>query len=61
MKGDRFSLDSYREILARAKKTGYRFPKLSAFKSWIDKYPRFLMLRHDVDVSPLNALIMAEI
>jgi len=57
---DKFSLEDYRKILARAGKSGYEFPKLSEFKKWIDRYPKFLLLRHDVDISPLNALKMAE-
>ena len=61
IKSDKFSLRLYKEILLEAKKFGYQFPKLVEYKKWIDKYPKFLLLRHDIDISPLNALKMAEI
>ncbi|MBN1872273.1 MAG: hypothetical protein JW800_06850, partial [Candidatus Omnitrophica bacterium] len=61
MKSDTFSLNMYRDILEKAKKFGYRFPRLSDYRDWIDKYQRFLLVRHDVDISPLNAAKMAEI
>ena len=61
IKSDNFSLDLYKKILIKAKKLGYKFPTLSSFKKGLDAYPKFLLLRHDIDVSPLNALKMAEI
>ncbi len=61
MDTDRFSLDSYGEMLRKAKRSGYRFPKLPGFKDWMGKYRKFLLLRHDVDLSPLNALEMAKV
>lgn len=56
---DRFSLEDYKKILTKAKREGYVFPRLSESKKWIDKYDKVLLLRHDVDISPLNALMMA--
>lgn len=60
MERDRFSFEDYKKALLKAKRLGYKFPPLSEFKNWIEKYPKFLLLRHDVDMSPLNALKMAE-
>jgi hypothetical protein len=61
MKSDKFSLKEYKKMLLKAKRLGYKFPKLSGFKNWMDVYPKSLLLRHDIDTSPLNALKMAEV
>ncbi len=56
-----FTLRSYARILAAAKSAGYR---TTAVVDWLD-HPqsegRVLVLRHDVDRSPGNALAMAEL
>lgn len=59
--GDRFSLRLYGDILKKAKCKGYKFVKLADYKDWIDTCPKFIVLRHDIDTSPLNALEMAEL
>jgi len=61
IKSDRFSLKLYKKTLIKAKKLGYKFPFLSAYKKWINQYSSFILLRHDIDISPLNALQMAEL
>lgn len=58
---NRFSLGQYENILLKAKKLGYKFPNLSECPKRLDRYPKFLLLRHDIDSSPLNALKMAKL
>lgn len=60
-KSDKFSLRLYKNILKKAKREDYKFLKLSEYKKWIDVLPKFIILRHDIDISPLNALKMAEV
>jgi hypothetical protein len=52
-----FSYDSYKKLLERAKRNGYEF---RFFEPSVPK-GRAIWLRHDVDVSPTKALIMASI
>lgn len=61
IKSDSFSLEQYKNLLLKAKKLGYKFPNLSEYPKWLDRYPKFLLLRHDIDSSPLNALKMAKL
>ena len=58
---DRFSLFEYKRILAKAKSSGYAFFLIPDFKKRRARGGRHIFLRHDVDVSPLNALKMAEV
>jgi hypothetical protein len=58
---DHFSHEVYSETLERAKSLGYEFPTVSELKSGSHSRPRFLLLRHDIDVSPRYALRMAQL
>jgi hypothetical protein len=58
---DYFSHQLYAEILQRAKSLGYQFPTVSELKTGAHSLPKFLLLRHDIDVSPRYALRMAEL
>ncbi|MBF0312063.1 MAG: hypothetical protein HQK52_01535 [Oligoflexia bacterium] len=57
-----FSMERYGEILKKAKNFGYWLPLVSELG--LTRYPqekRFLLIRHDIDVSVSAALEMAEI
>jgi hypothetical protein len=58
---DHFSLELYSETLGKAKSLGYEFPTVSEFKTGERPGGHFLLLRHDIDVSPRYALRMAEL
>jgi len=61
IKSDYFSLELYKRTLLKAIQHGYVFPKISQLREVINFPPKFLALRHDIDVSPINALEMAKI
>ena len=56
-----FSLERYRDILRKAQDQGYAFPKLSELGYAPLPKGRFLLIRHDIDVSVDAALEMAEL
>jgi hypothetical protein len=58
---DRFSLELYAHTLETAKNLGYEFPTVSDLKHGAHSRGRFLLLRHDIDVSPRYALAMAQL
>lgn len=58
---DPLSLDLYEEILRKAIACGYDFPTVSELKDGVDFNRRFLLMRHDIDTSPRNALEMARL
>jgi hypothetical protein len=58
---DHFSHKLYSETIERAKGHGYEFPTLSELKAGSRSRPKFLLLRHDIDVSPGYALRMAQL
>src|SRR5271165_2369163 len=58
---DHFSHEVYSEILKRARQLGYEFPTVSELKAGAHSRSKFLLLRHDIDVSPRYALRMAEL
>ena len=58
---DLLSLDLYEEILGKAIGLGYYFPTVSELKGGVDLKSRFLLMRHDIDTSPRNALQMARL
>ena len=58
---DHFSPELYEETLCKAKELGYEFPTVSQLKDGISRFPRFLLLRHDIDSSPKYALQMAKL
>jgi len=58
---DHFSLELYAETLEKAKGLGYEFPTVSELKAGAHSRNRFLLLRHDIDVSPRYAHRMAEL
>jgi hypothetical protein len=58
---DAFSLEFYEWTLVKAQRLGYSFPTVSELARDFDRPGRVLMLRHDIDVSPLNALDMARL
>jgi len=61
VRSDEFSLELYEETLRRAKSLGYAFPTVSELKQGFANFPRFLLLRHDIDSSPRYALQMAQL
>lgn len=61
MRSDIFSLELYREALSKAQRLGYRFPTVTAFHTDRSAFPLALLLRHDIDTSPLDALAMAKL
>jgi hypothetical protein len=61
IESDSFSLELYEETLRKAIALGYAFPTVSQLKDGFAAYPRFLLLRHDIDSSPLYALQMAKL
>ena len=61
MQSDAFSLEPYEQTLLKARELGYSFPTVSQLGAGSASHPRFLLLRHDVDVSPRHALAMAEL
>lgn len=58
---DHFSLEIYAGILEKAKSLGYEFPTVSELRAGAHSRNRFLLLRHDIDVSPRYALAMAKL
>jgi hypothetical protein len=58
---DDFSLELYEETLRKAIQLEYAFPTVSQLKNGFADYPRFLLLRHDIDSSPRYALQMAKL
>lgn len=56
-----FSLDLYERTLHQAKELGYAFPLVSECAGGAPRQGRVLLLRHDIDVSPHNALQMARL
>jgi hypothetical protein len=58
---DHFSLELYEQTLRKAVELGYQFPTVSQLKDGFAKYPKFLLLRHDIDSSPRYALQMARL
>ena len=61
IQSDHFSLEIYEEIVNRAKELKYEFPTVSELKNGAQSHGRFLLLRHDIDVSPRYALRMARL
>ncbi len=61
LSSDTFSLELYAQILKTAKSLNYDFPKVSDLKDGALSHSRFLLLRHDIDVSPRYALAMAQL
>ncbi|MDQ7007949.1 MAG: hypothetical protein Q9Q40_12020 [Acidobacteriota bacterium] len=60
-RGREMSLDSYERLLTRARRMGYAFPMVSELRDRLPPRPRILLLRHDIDVSPVCALEMARL
>ncbi|HHN75067.1 MAG TPA: hypothetical protein ENK10_07575, partial [Acidobacteria bacterium] len=60
-RGQEMSLENYRMLLTKARRLGYVFPVVSELRGRLPAQPRVLLLRHDIDVSPLCALEMARI
>lgn len=58
---DEFSLPLYEEILRKAKELQYVFPTVSQMKDGFAGFPKFILLRHDIDSSPSYALQMARL
>jgi hypothetical protein len=58
---DGFSLAAYERTLLKAKRLGYAFPTVSELGRGFGHLERLVLLRHDIDVSPLNALEMARL
>jgi hypothetical protein len=58
---DVLSLDLYEEILRKALRLGYDFPTVSELGNGVDQTRCFLLMRHDIDTSPRNALEMARL
>jgi len=58
---DVFSLELYEATLRKAKQLGYAFPTVSQMKDGAGGLGRFLLVRHDLDVSPRHGLKMAEL
>ena len=55
-----FSFEHYKRTLEKSIELGYEFLCLKDHES-IDRHEKLIMMRHDVDYSPKNALKMAEI
>jgi len=59
---DRFSIDDYRGLLLRAQANGYRFASFEdALALSSDDPAKVVLLRHDIDLSPTRALVMARV
>jgi hypothetical protein len=58
---DEFSLALYAQTLRKAKSLGYEFPTVSELRDGALSHDPFLLLRHDIDVSPRYALAMAQL
>jgi hypothetical protein len=58
---DHFSPELYAETLRKAKSLGYEFPTVSDLRAGASTCAPFLLLRHDIDISPRYALRMAEL
>jgi hypothetical protein len=58
---DHFSHELYSAILHKAKRLGYEFPTVSELKAGAHSRNKFLLLRHDIDVSPRYALQLAQL
>jgi hypothetical protein len=58
---DTLSLELYEQTLRKALELGYEFPVVSEMRNREDFPRRFLLMRHDIDTSPRNALEMARI
>jgi hypothetical protein len=56
---DSLSLELYEQTLRKALELGYEFPVVSEMRKQEDFPIRFLLMRHDIDTSPANALEMA--
>jgi hypothetical protein len=54
-----FALSVFVELIAAARESGYRFLTVGSYLGGEREHPRFLILRHDVDRRPENALQMA--
>lgn len=61
VQSDQFSLPLYEQTLRKAKSLGYAFPTVSHLKNGSSGFPKFLLLRHDIDSSPRYALQMARL
>lgn len=61
IQGDQFSLALYEQTLRKAQSLGYAFPTVSQLKDGSARFPKFLLLRHDIDSSPRYALQMAQL
>lgn len=61
VRSDEFSLKLYEETLRKAQALEYAFPTVSQLKNGFAGFPRFLLLRHDIDSSPRYALQMARL
>jgi hypothetical protein len=61
IQSDCFSFELYEETLLKAIALGYEFPTVSQLKNGFSAFPRFLLLRHDIDSSPHYALQMARL
>lgn len=54
-----FTVQKYRDLLLKLKESGYEFVSYANY--CCGKYPqRFVILRHDVDLKPLNSLVVAK-
>jgi hypothetical protein len=58
---DHLSLELYTRTLRKARELGYEFPVVSEMRDRGEFPQRFLLMRHDIDTSPRNALEMARI
>lgn len=56
-----FTLDSYRSLLINLKESGYHFCTFEEYLKKENPSEKFVILRHDVDKKPGNALHIAEI
>jgi len=61
IQSDNFSLELYEQTLRKAQALDYAFPTVSQLKDGFSRFPRFLLLRHDIDSSPRYALQMARL
>lgn len=59
--GDPFSLELYERTIRKGQALHYQFPTVSELREGSHRFERFLLLRHDIDVSPRHALAMAEL
>jgi len=58
---DVFSLELYEATLVKAKQLGYAFPTVSQMKDRVRGLGRFLLVRHDLDISPRHGVKIAEL